>query len=215
MKKKNRFLLSFLLGLAAVAAGCAGAHYSLVPDYRGRIPRSIAIMPVLNEAVNLRVGEEFRPLLHQKVALKGYEALALSTIDGRLLEKGIREPGQVHSLTAQELGKLLGTDALLYTTVTEFNTAYLVAYSSITVGARFELRDSRSGEKLWESDHEVKERKLGVDKSSARDAASFAALRSYHPYIQQVINASFATLPDGPNAPGAPSRGSVLPAGGK
>jgi hypothetical protein len=61
--------------------------------------------------------------------MKGYETPAISHVDNTLQEKEIREAGQVNSLTSQEIRKFLGVDALLYTTVTEFNTAYLVAYS--------------------------------------------------------------------------------------
>ena len=84
----------------------------------------------------------------------------MAVIDEKLLEKEIREAGQINTLTPQELGKLLGVDAVLYTTVTEFSTTYLLAYASMTVGARFELRDAKTGEKLWESDHQVKRAKL-------------------------------------------------------
>ena len=54
----------------------------------------------------------------------------------------IREAGQVNSMTSQELGKLLGVDALLYACVTEFSTTYIVAYASMTVGG--EIRAQRS-----------------------------------------------------------------------
>ena len=221
--KKSRFLKRFkpahrflFLGLALLIAGCAGgAHHSLVPDYKAKSPRSIAVLPVLNETVNLKAPEAFRSIVHQKIVMKGYETPAILSIDKRLQGKGIREAGQVHSLTPQELGKLLGVDALLYTTVTEFNTTYLVAYSSITVAAKFELKDAKTGEKLWESERQAKESKLALDQKSMGDTLKFAALQAYDPYCQRVTNACFATLPNGPLYTSPPQRGCLVPGGGR
>jgi len=206
----------FFWGMIALIAGCAGgARHSLVPDYKAKPPRSIAVLPVLNETVNLKAPDAFRSLIHRRIAMKGYETPAIAHVDNRLQGKGIHEAGQVNSLTPQELGKILGVDALLYTTVTEFSTTYLVAYSSMTVGARFELKDAKTGEKLWESDHQVKESKLGVDEKSMRDTLKFAALQAYTPYCQRVTDACLATLPNGPLYASSPKAGCLVPGGGK
>jgi hypothetical protein len=107
------------------------------------------------------------------------------------------------------LGKLLGVDALLYTTVTEFSTTYLIAYASITVGAKYELRDARTGEILWHADHRVKDMKGGTEQS-----LKFALQKSYTPYAQKVTETCVATLPNGPLA-SAPAQKSCLTPGGR
>ncbi|MCX5918008.1 MAG: DUF799 family lipoprotein [Deltaproteobacteria bacterium] len=202
----------FLVSTVVFFFGCAGgAQHSLAPDYKDRAPRSIAVLPILNETVSLKAPEMFRPILLNKVSLKGYEAPALAFIDGRLRDKEIREAGQVNTLTPQELGNLLGVDALLYAYVTEFSTTYLLAYGSMTVGARFELKDAKTGEKLWESAHQVKESKLGLDQRSLGDTVQFAAGQSYAPYAQKVVDVSFQTLPNGPRAASPPQAGCLMP----
>lgn len=212
MKKKTMILGSLLLLAIGLGQGCGGgAHHSVAPDYKDRAPRSIAVLPVLNETVSLKAAEMFRPILLNKLSLKGYETPALALIDGRLREKGIHEAGQVNALTPQELGNLLGVDALLYACVTEFSTTYLLAYASMTVGARFELKDAKTGEKLWESAHEVKESKLSLDQKSAGDTLKFAAGQSYAPYAQKVVDESFHTLPNGPRAAAPPQAGCIIP----
>lgn len=213
MKKKTVILGPLLLMGVALGLGCAGgAHHSVAPDYKDRAPRSIAVLPVLNETVNLNAPVVFRPILLNKLSLKGYETPPLAFIDGRLREKGIHEAGQVNSLAPQQLGNLLGVDALLYAYVTEFSTTYLLAYASMTVGARFELKDAKTGEKLWESAHQVKESKLGLDQKSMGDTLQFAAGQSYAPYAQKVIDESFQTLPNGPRAAAPAQAGCIMPA---
>jgi hypothetical protein len=216
MKMPGRWILGSLLGISLSMAACAGGpRYSIHPDYKSAAPRSVAVLPVLNETVNLKAPEVFRPILHDKLSLKGYESPPIAFIDGKLLGKEIREAGQINTLTPEQLGKLLGVDALLYTTVTEFNTTYLLAYASMTVGARFELINAKTGERLWETDHQVKERKLATDTKSVQETAKFAAWQSYTPYVQQVINVSFTTLPDGPRAAAAPAQAGCLMPGGR
>ncbi len=214
MKRKGKMILGPLLLMGvALGLGCAGgAHHSVAPDYKDRAPRSIAVLPVLNETVNLNAPVVFRPILLNKLSLKGYETPPLAFIDGRLREKGIHEAGQVNSLAPQQLGNLLGVDALLYAYVTEFSTTYLLAYASMTVGARFELKDAKTGEKLWESAHQVKESKLGLDQKSMGDTLQFAAGQSYAPYAQKVIDESFQTLPNGPRAAAPAQAGCIMPA---
>ena len=202
-----------LWGIILLMGGCAGRpHYSLITDYTVKLPRSIAVLPAQNETVNLKAPEEFRLLAHSKIAAKGYETLDMADIDKKLQGKGIHDAGQIHSQTPQELGKLLGVDAVLYTTVTEFSTAYLLAYASMRVGARFELKDAKTGEKLWESDHRVTESKVGLDKKAMEESAKFAAFQAYAPYMKKVVAACLATLPDGPLAPPPkPKAGCLLP----
>ncbi len=213
MKKKKFLLLGMGLSLAFFVMGCAGgAHHSVVPDYKSKSPRSIATLPVLNETVSLKGPEIFQPLLQKKLSQKGYETPAIAFIDERLKEKEIREAGQVNTLTPQELGKLLGVDAVLYSAVTDFSTTYLLAYASMTVGGRFWLVDTQSGEKLWESDHQVKETKLGLDSKSIQDTLSFAALQSYQPFVEKLVDASLLTLPNGPRyTPPASGAGCLMP----
>ena len=213
MESKREMILKLLLFMGiALCLGCAGgAPHNVAPDYKDRAIRSVAVLPVLNETVSLKAPEVFRPLLLNKLSLKGYETPSLSVIDGRLREKDIREAGQVNSLTPQELGKLLGVDALLYAYVTEFSTTYIVAYASMTVGARFELKGTKTGDKLWDSEHQLKESKFGLDSKAVGEALQFAAGQSYTPYAQKVIDVSFTTLPDGPLAKAPAQAGCLVP----
>lgn len=210
--QQRGILLSFLTMIFIM--GCAAPQHLLVEDYKSRNLRSIAVLPAQNETPHLQAPDIFRPIVHQKIKQKGYDSLAISFIDSKLGEKDIREGGQIHALTPQDLGKLLGVDALLYTTVTEFSTTYLVAYASITVGAKFELKDARSGELLWQADHRVKDIKAAVDQKGLQESLKFAIQRSYAPYSQKVTDTCFATLPNGPLASAPATKSCLTPGGG-
>lgn len=73
-----------------------------------------------------------------------------------------------------------------------------MVYSSINVGARFQLIDAKTGEQLWESKREVSEKRFGTDEEQMVENLTFAALKRYEPYIHKVVHSSLSTLPNGP-----------------
>ena len=197
-KRKVLFLLFFIIASASVGCMLKVPH-TIIPDYQDKSPTSIAVLPVQNETVDMDAPNVFRAKLLSKVMSKGYVSPSSAQTDDKLGEKGIREAGQLGSMTFQEIGEFLNVDALLYSTVTEWSTTYLVVYSSIKVGARFQLIDVKTGEQLWESEHEVSKKKFGTDKESIGDSLAFAALQRYDPYVDSVIEKTFLTLPNGPH----------------
>ena len=195
-KKIGVFLLVFMF----LYSGCATTPpHSLVHDYKDRVPASIAVLPVRNETVDMDAPKVFRQKLFNTIFSKGYASYRIDEIDSKLQKKGVREAGQLGSLSPQEMGKCLGVDALLYTTITEWSTTYLVIYAAVKVGARFQLIDAETGEQLWQSEHEVTEKIFGADENSIGESIAFAALEKYEHHAQRVITTSFSTLPNGPN----------------
>jgi len=199
--KLNLRHIVILLIVVSLSCSCAARiPHAIVSDYKNRIPTSIAVLLVQNETTDMDAPKSFRPRLFNLIMVKGYKSLTTAVIDSKLALKDIREAGQLGSMTPQEIGKYLNVDALLYTTVTEWSTTYLVVYSSMKVGARFQLIDAKTGEQLWESEQEVAGRKFGLDDDVIGDAFAFAAFQAYDPYVEQVINTAFSTLPNGPNS---------------
>lgn len=179
--------------------GSDRAH--VVPDWDERVPRRIAVLPVLNQTLDLDAPGVFRPIVYQNVLEKGYAAPSPEQIDEELLTMDIREAGQINSLTPQELGELLDVDGLLYTTVLDWSTSYLGVYASITVAARYELVEASTGVRLWVDEDEAKEvmvanvfdrRRLAEE---AAKVAAYAALRAYTPFAERVTRDCFKTLP--------------------
>ncbi|MFA4910415.1 MAG: GNA1162 family protein [Desulfobacteria bacterium] len=197
MKRLKLILIG--VTLIFISSGCVpGIRHTLVPDYQSKTPTSVAVLPVQNETVDMDAPQLFRPKLFNIIPYKGYLSPPITEIDSKLAEKDIREAGQLNSMTPQEIGKLLNVDAVLYSTVTEWSTTYLVAYASVKVGAKFKLVDSKTGEQLWESEHAVVERRVGLDRDELIKNVAFAALKRYDPYVQNVVNTAFSTLPNGP-----------------
>ncbi|MBM4332097.1 MAG: hypothetical protein FJ117_12910 [Deltaproteobacteria bacterium] len=139
------FLTLFLL----TASGCAAPLYDLAHDYAAFKPTRIAVLPVMNETNDMDAPIVFRILSKAELADKGYALINFQRIDEALAQQGIQEAGQIEALTPQEIGALLGADALLYTRVMSYGRKVGV---HIKMEGSFTLVESRNGRKLWFSE---------------------------------------------------------------
>ncbi len=194
--------------------GCAGTQVeidNLHPDYNSLAPGRVAVLPMDNMSVDLDATPLVRPIVNQRILHKGYSSVALDRVDDILKEQGVLISHDVYGFTPQELGQMLGADAVVYGTVTEFTTQYAVIYASVTVGVKLEMADCRTGEVLWQSEHYSSEDTIeetlfiflterDIDKAIAKTAAystAFAVLESYRPYAERAVKECLYSLPPG------------------
>lgn len=176
--------------------GCAGDYIQKTsPRFQELKPATIAVMPVMNETVDLDAPKEFLSLVRRELSSKGYRLTDQSIIDERLNEEGIFIAEEARSIPDAELGKIFSADAIMYTTVTSWETVYLGVYASVTVGARFQLVDAKTSEILWIQEDEVKDIAIAVDKKTAEYTAAFAVLQSYEPYVRRLVHDVFTKMP--------------------
>ncbi len=176
--------------------GCAPSH-TLVRDFGSRRPRTVALLPVLNDTNDLDAPKEMRPLIYNALTRRGYLVQSLDETDTLLKSQEIDEAGQIYTMTYRELGDLLKTDALLVSNVLDWSTIYLIAYSSVTVEANFKLIDAKSEDTLWASGEKVSKRNVATDKDSAIKTLEDAIKIPYSSLAKKVISYCFATLPYG------------------
>ncbi len=208
--RKWTVLIVLLLAGILGTIGCAPIH-TLTPDFEQRKPRSIAILPVLNETVDLDAPQVMLPMIHSAMLNKGYEVIGPEETKILLAKENIHEAGQMFSLTYAELGKLLGAKALLYCTVTDWSSLYLLVYSSVTVEAKFELIEAGSGKRLWEAKYKSSRRRVATDQESLQRTLFNAAFAPYEPRARVVIYRCLATLPNGPYYVAPKRRGCLGP----
>jgi len=207
---------------AVLALLVAGGIYScapkevgvptLNPDYQQIRPRTVAVLPFDNMSTDLDATPLIRPIVNERLRAKGFQMKDLAEVDQVLQENGVLISHDVYAFTPEELGEMLQTDAVMFGTVTDFNTKYVVLYSSVSVGIKLELTDCRTGEALWQDNARSSRNTLietllilllEEDKTRALIAAAayntaFAVLKSYRPYAEDAARLMLASLPPGP-----------------
>ena len=218
----RRRCLSLFIGLALIAGGglysCAPKEVgvpTLNPDFQQLQPRTLAVLPFDNMSADLDATPLVRPIIAERLSAQGYQIKPLAEVDQILQENGVLISHDVYAFTPQELGGMLQADAVLFGTVTDFNTKYVVLYSSVSVGIKLELTDCRTGEARWSGDARSSRNTLietllilllEEDKTKALVAAAayntaFAVLKSYRPYAEDAARLILADLPAGPLGP--------------
>lgn len=147
-----RYASLWALAVLALAAGCAPkALVYRDPDFHGKSPDRVAVLPFANESPDMRAGEALRRLVASRMPRRGYPGMPLEEIDDRLNEIGVTHGGQLAAYSAEEVGKALGIDGLLYGIVEEFANQNIGVVRRRAVKLRLKLVLAPGGERIWEA----------------------------------------------------------------
>ncbi|SDA23559.1 hypothetical protein SAMN05216315_1219 [Nitrosospira sp. Nsp18] len=165
-------------------------------------PRSIVIVPVLNETTEISAPSVFVSTITRPLAERGYYVFPVYLTDLVLRDFGLAEAGHIHQLDTQRLFELFGADAALFITIKDWSSKYIVLASTVVVEMDYELKDTKTGTVLWRSKQQVAQSSGGDDLiSMAVSAAITAMLADYLPLARQANNQAFIPprgLPAGP-----------------
>lgn len=137
-----------LLGLVLTA--CVTTTPRDYSNYRARIPRSILVLPPLNETADIRGTYSYLSTVTYPVAEMGYYVYPIVLADQLLKENGLPTPGEMHQAPLSKLRKVFGADAVLYLTLKEYGTRYQILSSVTVVVAEAKLVDTLTETLLWE-----------------------------------------------------------------
>lgn len=194
MASKGMRLLSFL-GIFFFFAGCAAKiPHVIVPDYDKRGARLIAVMPVENSQAGPEAARLLRDKLIEELYFKGYPKIPPQLIDEKLA--GILAAGG--RVSPQSVGETLRVDAVLYATLKEGRAAVTLFYAPTTVDVELEIKSAATGESLWRVQYMAVRRNYGF----SRKHLELKTSQVFEPAIEEVVDRSLETLPDGPNATG-------------
>jgi len=143
-----RFAAMFII--ASVIGACTAPQ--LKKDYtkfRAADPRSILILPVVNNTVDVDAPLYFFSTVAVPVAERGYYGFPVNLVRGVMNEEGLSDANMVHAADPAVLGGLFGADAILYITIEKWETQYLLISATTIVSFTYVLKSGRTGEELW------------------------------------------------------------------
>ena len=139
-----------LLALALALGGCAASSSNIdYTAFRESKPRSILVLPPLNNSPDVRATYSFLSTVTQPLAEDGYYVFPVVLVDQTFKENGLINAGEIHEVSLAKLREIFGADATLYITVTQYGPAYMLLNSQIRVSANAKLMDNRTGQLLW------------------------------------------------------------------
>ncbi|MEN8254189.1 MAG: GNA1162 family protein [Verrucomicrobiota bacterium] len=152
----NRLPPIFMLGaLAALFSGCVAPVSDPGYDYsafRSADPRSILIVPVVNNTVDVDAADYFLSAISKPIAERGYYVFPVNMVKRVMEEDGLADANMVHSADPTRLAALFGADTVLYVSIERWDAQYAVIATTVTVEFNYVLRDGDTGIELWRTD---------------------------------------------------------------
>jgi hypothetical protein len=145
---KKALIVIFSLSLLA---GCASApepkDYS---SFREESPRSILVVPALNNTQSVEAAEFFVSTVSRPFAERGYYIFPAHMVRRVMGDNGLNDPSLVHAADARRLAQLFGCDAVLYISVERWDSKYVLISTTTTVSFNYTLKSCETGDVLWE-----------------------------------------------------------------
>ena len=141
-------LTGALLALALLG-GCAAPKTIDYTAYKQARPKSILILPPLNQSPDVKATYSMLAQVTYPLAEAGYYVMPVALVDETFRQNGMTTPSDIHELPTSKLQEIFGADAGLYVTVSDYGTRYMVLSSATIVTASAKLVDLKTGTTLW------------------------------------------------------------------
>ena len=147
LRNISRRIVVCLTPLLLVA--CATPKTYDYTAFRQSNPRSMVVLPPLNNSPDMHATYSVLSTVTQPLAEAGYYVFPVALVDQTFQENGLLNPGEMHQAPLNKIREIFGADSALYITVTNYGPTYLLFSSQIIVTAHAKLIDTRTGQLLW------------------------------------------------------------------
>ncbi|HMI38377.1 MAG TPA: GNA1162 family protein [Nitrospiraceae bacterium] len=150
-------VFSFILA-ACAALWLSGCVTQPKPDYSNFFdhqPHSILVVPPANMTTAVDAPAVFLTTVSAAFAERGYYVFPVFLVQDILNDLGATDEGAIAAIPPEKFKEVFGTDSILYVTITDWTTTYVVLSSNITVGAEYRLVDAGTGAVLWTGSQKV------------------------------------------------------------
>lgn len=146
-----RNLISLCVAIAAgfILTGCVAKPYDYTV-FRAHPPRSILVLPPLNRSTDTRGTYGYLSTVSKPLAEMGYYVYPVVVVDHLLKENGLPTAGEMHQIPLNKIRDIIGADAVLYITLKEYGSKYMIISSVTSVAVEAKLVDVKTGLTIWE-----------------------------------------------------------------
>jgi hypothetical protein len=144
-----------------VLAGCTTVKPYDYTNFRAHPPRSILVLPPLNESTAVEGTYGYLSTVTQPIAERGYYVFPVEVVDQYLKQNGMPTAGEMHQVPLNKVVDIIGADAVLFVTLKQYGSKYVVLNSVTTVQVEAKLVDTHSGILLWEGTGLAEQRGAG------------------------------------------------------
>ncbi|MCX7816436.1 MAG: DUF799 family lipoprotein [Syntrophales bacterium] len=149
--------------------------YKVYPYMEKHMPKTVAVLPFVDVSQSQQGATAVRKGFYNHFSSLPFKDMELKQVDNLLEKAGLTDPIEINKKTPQELGAILGVDAVIYGEISNFDKLFAVMYSQVAVGAKIKMYDTKSGELLWTGEHTVRLHEGGISLNPIGIAATIVA----------------------------------------
>ena len=138
-----------VLAAAGLMCACATTPDKDYTAFRESRPRSILVMPPVNQTMDINAAATFLSTSTIPLAESGYYVIPVALSAETFRQNGMTVAEEAHAIDYRRLREIFGADAALYITVTRFGSIYRVVSSDVEAEAFARLVDLRTGQEIW------------------------------------------------------------------
>lgn len=150
MSRQRCFLQATLALILAVGLSACATTPLKPSAMEAARPRSILIVPVVNQSLNVNAPDYFLSTVSRPLADKGYYVFPVNAVKRLLEDDGLSDADLVHNAPASRLASLFGADSVLYVSIERWDARYLVVATQVTVQLSYVIKDGRTDQVLWQ-----------------------------------------------------------------
>lgn len=212
----NKWQHCFSVLACLLLVGCATTapvEDNRLDAFHNAQPRSILVVPVINNSTDVQAPTSVLATLPFRLAEKGYYVYPVNTVKTLLEYEGLYEPAEIHNQPPEQLANLFKADSVLYVTIHEWTSRYVLLSTTTEVDFEYKLVNA-DGAELWSARKELRYTPDNNSSSgnpladliaAALTAAIERAAPNYLPLTrqahEQVFDGYATRLPPGPYSP--------------
>jgi hypothetical protein len=154
---------ALVLAGSLVLAGCAITKPYDYTNFRAHPPRSILVLPPLNETLSLEGTYGYLSTVTQPIAERGYYVFPVAVTDQFMKDNGLPTAGEMQQAPLSKFAEVIGADAVLFLTLKQYGSEFELVHATTKVEVLAKLIDTRTGILLWQG------RGFAEQKSSTTD----------------------------------------------
>ncbi len=150
MNRPAQILAAILLGSSLLLTGCQTVTPYDYTNFRAHPPRSILVLPPINESTAIEGTYSYLSTVTQPIAERGYYVFPVAVIDQFMKDNGLPTAGEMQQAPLTKIAEVTGADAVLFLDLKQYGSSYHVLNSTTTVEVLAKLVDTRTGTLLWQ-----------------------------------------------------------------
>lgn len=148
-------LISILLFISFTGCATFVTKEEFAPKMYSEHPLSIVVLPAINNSTAADAKDYYMTTVAEPLTNSGYYVFPTEIVNDILQQEGLYDTETIMNAPAVKFKEYFGADAVLYVTIEEWDTQYLITSGSVTVKAKCELKSTSSDETIWFYDDRI------------------------------------------------------------